>query len=116
MGTDESFFEDDRNDQIVRDLFPEKAGILDGDADTEVDLSSFAHQIWKNATDARPELLKIILDLPNVVYSTKATGPGRLSPRRSRLRPHGPGTTPAGWTGPETRSPNRSSPFCEPRV
>jgi len=38
VGTDEAFFEDDRNDQAIRDLFTEKAGILDGDADTEVDL------------------------------------------------------------------------------
>src|SRR5207302_7618748 len=38
VGTDEAFFEDDRDDQVVRDLFTEKAGILDGDADTEVDL------------------------------------------------------------------------------
>ena len=71
VGTDESFFEDDRDDQVVRDLFTEKAGILDGDADTEVDLGSFAYQIWKNATDRDPSLLKTIPDLPNVVLSTK---------------------------------------------
>src|SRR4030067_516110 len=51
VGTDEAFFEDDRNDQAVRDLFTERAGILDGEADTEVDLSSYAYQIWKNAVD-----------------------------------------------------------------
>lgn len=71
VGTDEAFFEDDRNDRVVRDLFTEKAGILDGDADTEVDLGSYAFQIWKNAIDADPALLKAIPDLPNVVYSTK---------------------------------------------
>ena len=71
VGTDEAFFEDDHDDQIVRDLFTEKAGILDGDADTEVDLGSFAFQIWKNATDRDPSLLKTIPDLPNVVLSTK---------------------------------------------
>ena len=32
----------------------EKAGILDGDDDTEVDLASYAYQIWKNAIDADP--------------------------------------------------------------
>jgi predicted Rossmann fold nucleotide-binding protein DprA/Smf involved in DNA uptake len=36
-----------------------------------VDLASFAYQIWKNATDADPNLLKIIPDLPNVIYATK---------------------------------------------
>ena len=71
VGTDEAFFEDDENDQVVRDLFTEKAGILDGDADTEVDLGSYAYQIWKNAIDNDPALQKLIPDLPNVVYSTK---------------------------------------------
>lgn len=71
VGTDEAFFEDDENDQAIRDLFTEKAGILDGDADTEVDLGSYAYQIWKNAIDNDPALQKLIPDLPNVVYSTK---------------------------------------------
>src|SRR5712692_5697799 len=71
VGTDEAFFEDDSNDQAMRDLFTEKAGILDGDTDTEVDLGSYAYQIWKNAIDRDPALQKIIPDLPDVVYSTK---------------------------------------------
>jgi superfamily II DNA or RNA helicase len=41
VGTDEAFFEDDRHDQAVRDLFTEKAGILDGDDETDVDLGSY---------------------------------------------------------------------------
>ncbi len=71
VGTDEAFFEDDRHDQVVRDLFTEKAGILDGDDETDVDLGSYAFQIWKNAVDRNPALQKIIADLPNVVFSTK---------------------------------------------
>lgn len=71
VGTDEAFFEDDQNDQAIRDLFTEKAGILDGEADTEVDLGSYAFQIWKNAIDRDPSLQKIIPTLPDVVYSTK---------------------------------------------
>ena len=39
-----------------------------GDADTEVDLGSYAFQIWKNAIDRDPSLQKTIADLPNVVY------------------------------------------------
>ncbi|MBM4089144.1 MAG: NgoFVII family restriction endonuclease [Planctomycetes bacterium] len=79
VGTDEAFFDDDRNDQAVRDLFTEKAGILDGDEDAEIDLTSRAYQIWKNAIDRQPELQKIIPDLPNVVYSTKShiSSPGQ---------------------------------------
>ena len=71
VGTDEAFFEDDRNDQAVVDLYNEKAGILDGDDDTEVDLASYAYQIWKNAADADPKLKRIIPAMPSVVYSTK---------------------------------------------
>jgi len=71
VGTDEAFFEDDRNDQAVLDLYNEKAGILDGDADTEVDLASYAYQIWKNAITADPSLQKVIPDLQPVVYSTQ---------------------------------------------
>jgi SNF2 family DNA or RNA helicase len=75
VGADEAFFEDDQNDQAVRDLFTEKAGILDGDVDSEVDLGSYAYQIWKNAIDRDPSLEKIVPNLPNVVYSTKPHSP-----------------------------------------
>ena len=75
VGTDEAFFEDDSGSATVLDLYNEKAGILDGDADAEVDLSSYAYQIWKNATDADPRLLKTIPGLPPVVYSTRSTAP-----------------------------------------
>jgi len=79
VGTDEAFFEDDRNDAVVRDLFTEKAGILD-DTDSEVDLGSYAFQIWKNAVDGDPGLQKIIPDLPSVVYSTKVHVPSEGRP------------------------------------
>ena len=71
VGTDEAFFEDDADDRLILDLYNEKTGILDGDGDTEVDLASFAYQIWKNAIDANPSLQKKIPELPNVAYSTR---------------------------------------------
>ena len=71
VGTDETFFEDERHDNIIRDLFTEKSGILDDPEDDEVDLASLAYQVWKNATDVNPSLKKTIPDLPNVVFSTK---------------------------------------------
>ena len=37
MGTDESFFEDDGERKKLFDLYHEHAGILDGDADGEID-------------------------------------------------------------------------------
>ncbi|MDD5170078.1 MAG: helicase-related protein, partial [Syntrophales bacterium] len=70
VGSDEIFFDGDPVN--IHDLYNEKSGILDEDDDTEVDMASYAYQIWKNATDANPALIKLIPDMPNVVYSTKA--------------------------------------------
>lgn len=72
VGTDETFFEDEKHDTVIRDLFTEKSGVLDDQADDEVDLASLAYQIWKNACDTDPSLKKTIPDLPGVVFSTKA--------------------------------------------
>jgi superfamily II DNA or RNA helicase len=80
VGTDEAFFEDDRNDDVIRNLFTENAGILDGDEDTEVDLSSHAYQIWKNAVDADPSLADAVESLPNVVFATKPHTPTDQEP------------------------------------
>ena len=73
VGADELFFEDQCDEEeILNDLYTEKAGILDGEEDNDVDLSSYAYQIWKNAVDADPKLEKIIPDLPPVVYSSRS--------------------------------------------
>ncbi|HUS99106.1 MAG TPA: helicase-related protein, partial [Candidatus Thermoplasmatota archaeon] len=69
VGSDEVFFDGDPIN--IEDLYNEKSGILDDEEDSEVDLASYAYQIWKNATDEKPELKKTIPDLPNVVYGTK---------------------------------------------
>ena len=53
VGTDEAYFEDDEDRPII-DLYNEKTGILDGEDDDEIDLGSYAYQIWKNATDDQP--------------------------------------------------------------
>ncbi len=81
VGADEAFFEDDADNQPLVDLYHEKAGVLDGDADTEVDLASYAYQIWKNAIDADPKLEKLVADLPNVVYATRSHVPAPTKPR-----------------------------------
>jgi len=80
VGTDEAFFEDDEGEQEIVDLYNEKAGILDGEAETEVDLASYAYQIWKNATDKNPKLKKIIPELSDVVYSTRDYQPTEDKP------------------------------------
>jgi superfamily II DNA/RNA helicase len=56
VGTDEAFFDDDKNNKAVTDLYHEKSGLLDGEEDSEIDLASYAYQIWKNAIDADPTL------------------------------------------------------------
>ena len=71
VGTDEAFFEDEQERQELLGLYNEKAGILDGDSETEVDLASYAYQIWKNAIDHSPALERIIPALPSVVFSTR---------------------------------------------
>ena len=72
VGTDETFFEDEKHDDLVRDLFTEKSGILDDPEDNEVDLASLAYQVWKNACDTDPTLKKTIPDMASVVFSTKS--------------------------------------------
>jgi len=75
VGTDEAFFDDDKNNKAVTDLYHEKSGLLDGEEDSEIDLASYAYQIWKNAIDADPTLKKSIPDMPNVVYSSRQLRP-----------------------------------------
>ncbi|MDF1612527.1 helicase-related protein [Stygiobacter electus] len=69
VGSDETFFEGDPVNVV--DLYNEKAGLLDDEDDSDVDLASYAFQIWKNALDKNPDLESVIPNLPNVIYSTK---------------------------------------------
>ena len=75
VGADEAFFEDESDSQTILNLYHERAGILDGDPDGEVDLASHAYQIWKNATSADPRLEKAVADLPDVVFSSRQHTP-----------------------------------------
>ena len=73
VGTDEAFFEDDGDEgnETIVNLYNEQAGLLDDAQDNDVDLSSHAYQIWKNAITQDPDLEKIVSALPSVVYSTQ---------------------------------------------
>ena len=75
VGADEAFFEDEDDHQTIINLYHERAGILDGDPDGEVDLASHAYQIWKNAIGADPRLAKAVADLPDVVFSSRQHAP-----------------------------------------
>lgn len=79
VGTDETFFED-TSEQGILNLYNEKSGVLDGDADGEVDLASQAYEIWNQAVKRDEKLKSIIPELPNVVYSTRAMIPEKDRP------------------------------------
>lgn len=69
VGTDEAFFEDE--DMVaLRELSSGQSGVLD-ERDDEVDLASYAWQIWKNATQHDPSLARAVEALPPIIYSTK---------------------------------------------
>ncbi len=71
VGADEAFFEDEPDEQTILNLYHERAGILDGDPDGEVDLASHAYQIWKNAISADPRLERAVTNLPDVIFSSR---------------------------------------------
>jgi len=71
VGSDETFFEEQITATDLHNLYNEKSGILDEAEKGEIDLSSLAYEIWKQAIDENPKLKKIIPELPSVVYSTK---------------------------------------------
>ena len=80
LGSDEQFFEDDLNNEALKDLYTEKSGILEGDFDSEVDLASYAYQIWHNATKNDSSLAKQIAELPDVIYSSREHKPTDKEP------------------------------------
>ncbi len=76
VGTDEAFFEDEKEKKKLLDLYHEKAGILDDDDDDrEVDLASYAYQIWQNAINRDPDLKNTIPELPALVFATRPYQP-----------------------------------------
>lgn len=71
IGTDESFFGEEAAEKL-RDLYTEKAGVLDEDEDEDVDLASVALQVWNSAPeDSRRQAEQ----LPRVVYATRPHAP-----------------------------------------
>ncbi|BCW95334.1 MAG: hypothetical protein KatS3mg018_0816 [Fimbriimonadales bacterium] len=77
IGTDEVFFEEETAARL-RDLFTEKAGVLDDDSrDEDIDLPSLALQVWNSASKADQ---KAALALPKVVAATRAV-PETADPR-----------------------------------
>lgn len=88
VGTDEAFFEDE-DVAALRKLSSGQTGALD-DKDDEVDLASYAWQIWKNATGENPALAREVEGLPPVIYSAKrfVMNPEKF-PLLGRMAEHG---------------------------
>ena len=70
VGTDERFF-DDEDSIKLKDLYNENSQVLDEEDTNDIDLSSYAYQIWQNAIEENAALKDIIPNLPDIVYSTK---------------------------------------------
>jgi len=69
IGTDESFFGENAAEKL-RDLYTEKAGVLDDDpTDEDIDIASLAFQVWNGASAEDQKQAK---NLPPVVSATRA--------------------------------------------
>ena len=53
------------------DLYNEQAGILDDGDDDDVDLASYAYQIWQKAVELDPSLERKIPALPGVSFAAR---------------------------------------------
>lgn len=69
IGTDEQFFQEER--QILIDLYNEKSEVLERDILEDIDLSSYALEIWKKAIKKDPLLEEQIKNMPDSVHSSK---------------------------------------------
>ncbi len=75
FGSDEQFFGDDSETRLLADLYS-GAGALEGfEDDDEVDWTSMAYQIWRDATENNDELASQVKAIPNVSLTTKETEP-----------------------------------------
>ncbi len=72
IGTDEEFFEEAMiSNQQILELYNENSNILNLEEDNEVDLASYAYELWKGISEKYPELKEKIPKLPPVIHSTK---------------------------------------------
>lgn len=102
VGTDEAFFEDDVDTQKLLNLYHERADILEDDEDDEVDLASYAYQIWQNAIKRDPSLERIIPQMAPVSFSTRYHIPNPKEPEGVLvyLRTH-EGSDVLAWVNPQ---------------
>lgn len=72
LGSDEAFFGDPTEHQIISGVYDESSDQMTGTYD-DVDPVSRAYEIWRHASGNHPDLAQRVATLPNVVYSTKHT-------------------------------------------
>jgi SNF2 family DNA or RNA helicase len=70
VGSDEHFFDEDEEKLILRGVYDESSELFDDDA-KDVDLASYAYQIFTDAVSQNPQLEADVANLPDVVYATK---------------------------------------------
>ena len=73
IGADEMLIEGDPIAELdlFKNLYNENSRILEQEDQSDVDLSSYAYQIWQKAVKDNPALAQTIEELPNVIYSTR---------------------------------------------
>ena len=69
IGTDELFFEGEQ--QTLIDLYHEKSEILEKEISDDIDLSSFALELWNKGIKKDPALEEKVKNMPDVVHSSK---------------------------------------------
>lgn len=102
VGTDETFFEDETATQTLLNLYHERAGILDDDEDDEIDLASYAYQIWQNAIKHDLALERIIPQMSPVSFAARYHIPNPVEPEGVLvyLRTHN-GNDMLAWVSPQ---------------
>ena len=73
LGSDEKFFGDEGEGQIISGLYDESSEYRLADGVDDVDPVSMAYEIWRHAQDQHPELAQRASNLPNGVHSTRET-------------------------------------------
>ncbi|MGC9260407.1 MAG: helicase-related protein [Phycisphaerae bacterium] len=90
IGADEMLIEGDpiAELELFKTLYNENSRILEQEDESDVDLPSYAYQIWQDAVKDNPALAKTIEDLPNVIYSTRPhLAPGIAAARTASPNP-----------------------------
>ena len=74
LGSDETFFGDPTESQIISGVYDESSSHgLAGTGIDDVDPVSMAYEIWRHAETSHPDIAQRVKTLPNIVYSTKHT-------------------------------------------